>query len=237
MSNIFSAPHNPDRITLDNDAPPIPATPPSYGPYPWLYFNALLAESEVFIPVFDVRLAEELATKMWEGRRDDGGSGHAHNGFQRVADLAIAAMLLDSTRADGALPLEDRGLTLGARLARFAYAAGGDGEQVIKTDLREFVSFVRDPKARVNCIVQPFSCSAEIDTRVPEVAEVGQAEKLHRAACVIQRQWRVYLEKKKLRWVYMPCIISLCSIWLWWHSILTEFSHVSIAGLLLRRAP
>ena len=121
------------------------------------------------------------------------------NSFQRIADLALAAMLLDSTSAPGALALEERGLALSATALRFGYAAGGDGNMVMRIDLRELAAFIRDPIARANCVLQPFSCSAEINSQVPEAAEHLEMERLDRAATLIQRQWRRYSARQALR--------------------------------------
>jgi hypothetical protein len=121
------------------------------------------------------------------------------NSFQRIADLALAAMLLDSTSAPGALALEERGLVLSATALRFGYAAGGDGNMVMRIDLRELAAFIRDPIARANCVLQPFSCSVEVNSQVPEAAEHLEMERLDRAATLIQRQWRRYSARQALR--------------------------------------
>ncbi|KAL4553401.1 hypothetical protein Ndes2526B_g03263 [Nannochloris sp. 'desiccata'] len=121
------------------------------------------------------------------------------NSFQRIADLALAAMLLDSTSAPGALALEERGLALSATALRFGYAAGGDGNVVMRIDLRELAVFIRDPIARANCILQPLSCSVEVNSQVPEAAEHFEMERLDRAAMLIQRQWRRYSARQALR--------------------------------------
>jgi len=121
------------------------------------------------------------------------------NLFQRIADLALAAMLLDSTSAPGALALEERGLAVSATSLRFGYAAGGDGNMVMRIDLRELAAFIRDPIARANCVLQPLSCSIEVDSQVPEAAEHLEMERLDRAATLIQRHWRRYSIRQSLR--------------------------------------
>ena len=132
------------------------------------------------------------------------------------------------------LALEERGLVLSATALRFAYSAGGDGESNIKLDLRETAAFVRDPSARVNCVMLPFSCRMDLDMRVsdglgwtmllecrrarfmwaalvshqplraplasphrqvPQAAEQGEVDRLHRAATVIQTHWRRHVRR------------------------------------------
>lgn len=167
----------------------------------------MLTETEFFIPVIDTEVAEHMARELWGELNTAAvdvptgaqGPSPLKNSFQRVADLALATMLLDSTDRPEALALEERGLALSATVVRVAYASGGDGESVIQADLRELAAFIRDPGARANCILQPFSCSAEVKTQVPQAAEHIEIERLHRAASTIQRQWRRLQAYRQLR--------------------------------------
>ena len=81
----------------------------------------------------------------------------------------------------GVLTLEERGLALSTTALRFAYSAGGDGECNIKLDLRETAAFVRDPSARVNCVMLPFSCRMDLDMRVGGGLDGWQAAQMGRA--------------------------------------------------------
>ena len=40
---------------------------------------------------------------------------------------------------------------------------------LLQVDLREFAAFVRDPRARVNCVLLPFSARLDLDMHVPQV--------------------------------------------------------------------
>lgn len=181
------------------------------GPKSWLYINTVLTETQLFVPVLDAEVAEHLARELWDKPHDtpvafstpaDGDSQNTlktKSDFQRIADLALATMLLDSTGSVGALALEERGLAIGANLVRVAYAAGGDGESVLCVDCRDLAAFIRDPRVRVNSVLQPFSCSVEIKSQVPEAAEQKEIEKMNRAASVIQRCWRRYRTQRMLK--------------------------------------
>lgn len=178
------------------------------------------------MPVFNVEMAERMAAEVWGDGIDGLGAGagmneyystagagttintgllppqqqqQQKNSFQRIADLALAAMLLDSTSAPGALALEERGLAISATAFRFGYASGDDGNTVMRIDLRELAAFIRDPIARANCVLQPLSCSVEINSQVPEAAEHLEMERLDRAATLIQRHWRRYSARQALR--------------------------------------
>jgi len=212
ITNLFTAPYSKERSAVDPDAPIPPATPISSGPTSWLYFNGVFVDGEVFIPVYDVDSAQHLAGQLW-----DGAGLLAPGSYQRTIDLTLATMLLEalhdsSTAAAAAgssggggagskepLALEERGLLLGSAVMRFVYAYGGDGEQVIKADLRQFAAFVRDPAARVNCFLQPFSCGLELEMKVPQAAEAWEVERLHRAAYTIQRHWLRFCARQKLK--------------------------------------
>jgi len=214
VANVFKSVPPGEREQVNDDVPVVKESPPAPGPSSWLYFNVILTETEIFVPVLDVEVAEHMAAELWGGTgigsHDlEGGSTPASsdtprhpqpkNEFQRVADLALATMLLDSTGRPETLSLEERGIALSSSAIRVAYSAGGDGESVIQVDLRELAIFIRDPRARINCILQPFSCSAEVHTQVPQAAEHIEISRLHRAAGLIQRQWRKVLQVRKLR--------------------------------------
>lgn len=66
----------------------------------------------------------------------------------------------------------------------------------LQVDLRDTAAFVRDPSARVNCALLPFSCKVDVSTRVPRAAEQGEVDRLHRAATLIQRCWRRHCARK-----------------------------------------
>jgi hypothetical protein len=194
------------------------------GPSSWLYVNALLVDTEIFVPIIDVPMAQRLIDELWEREEVNGVDASMEGNtreqppapdhpakakkskriptkshFQKVADLALATMLLDSTDNPGALALEERGLAVGITIGRVAYAAGGDGESVLKVDVKDMAAFIRDPNALVRCILQPFSCSMELMSQVPEAAEHLEVERMHRAATIIQRQWRRLMARKLLR--------------------------------------
>ena len=65
-------------------------------------------------------------------------------------------------------------------------------------DLRDTAAFVRDPGARVNCAMLPFSVKLDVDMKVPQAAEAGEVERLHRAAATIQRCWRRHRARSEL---------------------------------------
>ena len=64
------------------------------------------------------------------------------------------------------LSLEDRGLALTMTALRVAYAAGGDGEVALRSDIRNLAGFVRDPGAAVTAALLPFSASVKYDGKV-----------------------------------------------------------------------
>ena len=184
---------------------------------PWMYINTLLTEVEVFVPVLDAEIAEHMVAELWENSTvaqfaKSASKGDSNEQFdvpkflpqtksnlQHVSDLLLAAMLLDNTDSPGSLALEERGLAIAASIVRVAHAAGGDGESVIKVDTQDLCTFVRDPRARVNCVLQPFSFSAEIENVIPQAAEAYEFERLQRAAITIQRTWRQVLAERQAR--------------------------------------
>eukprot|EP00887_Chlorella_sp_A99_P007742 scaffold20.g7742.t1 len=277
IANIFSAPWSPQRTDEDR---PEPAGAPPPVPSAWLYFNLVLTDTQAgrarglrrgvagvagfFVPVFDIVVAQSMAAQLW----DIGPAAATKSDFERVADLALACMLLDGMQDEGeeggggrgpALALEERGLVISAAAARFSYSYGGDGESNIKarargraagavrgphgrrvlrrdlrpapglgglpaagrppaclilrclrasappppacpqTDLRNTAAFVRDPAARVTCAMLPLSCKLDLSVRVPRAAEQGEVERLHQAACRIQRAWRRYCALRAFR--------------------------------------
>lgn len=199
IANVFKSPSAEYREELAGAMPPTAAPaagPPATGASSWLYVNAILTDTEFFLPVVDAEVAEHMAGQLWGARAESPGT---KSYFRRVADIALASMLLDSTDTAGALALEERGMALAATALRVNYAAGGDGESVIRVDLREFAAFVRDPGARVNCVLQPLSGRAQIDMRVPEAAEHMEAQRLNLAAAAIQRHWRAYRARREMR--------------------------------------
>lgn len=211
IANVFKSPSVEEREAAGDDAPPVHVSTPDPGPSYWMYVNVVFTEMQIFIPVVDAEMAEHMATELWgevtSGSVGGGGStpgvftaGQGEkNSFQRIADLALATMLLDSTSSPDALALEERGLAVSATVVRFGFAAGGDGESSIRLDLRELAAFIRDPMARANCILQPFSCSVEVNSQVPEAAEYLEVERLNRAATLIQRHWRRHAARQALR--------------------------------------
>lgn len=234
---------SPARAAADPSAPAAvqrPAAPaPLLGPSPWQYINVVLAQTEVFLPVFDVAAAQGLASQLWDWEA----AGSEKSEFHRVADLALAQMVLDlldrqqggsgewpgvwrglhayspgalelmaceglsrisaskslPPGAGNALSLEERGLVVSSTALRVSYAYGGDGETDFRVDLRELAGFVRDPDARVNCFLLPLSCTIALRRVVPQAAEAEEVERLHAAAAMIQRAWRLFRIVQKLR--------------------------------------
>jgi hypothetical protein len=86
LSNIFSAPTSPQRPRGERDdlAPPKPPAPPELatGPAGWLYFNLLVAQSQVFVPVYDVGEAAEWSRQLWSGPEGGQQVGWALQGRQ-----------------------------------------------------------------------------------------------------------------------------------------------------------
>ena len=205
ISNLFKSPSTEEREAAGDDAPPVHESIPESGPSHWLYVNVVFTEMQIFIPVIDAEMAEHMANELWGDFAGNSTAGlfssseEGRNSFQRIADLALATMLLDSTSSPDALALEERGLAISATVVRFGYASGGDGESSFRLDLRELAAFIRDPVARANCILQPFSCSVEVNSQVPEAAEYLEVEKLNRAATLIQRQWRRHAARQAMR--------------------------------------
>ncbi|EFN50645.1 hypothetical protein CHLNCDRAFT_144044, partial [Chlorella variabilis] len=198
LTNIFGAPHSLQRPPGERDdlAPPQRPLPPvlASGPSAWFYFNLLVAQSQIFVPVYDVAEAQEMSSQLWNMP-----DLVQKSGFERVADMALAfAVLGEVDDKDERLALEERGLALSATALRFAYSYGGDGETNIKVDLRDTAAFVRDPSARVNCAMLPFSCKVDVGTKVPRAAEQGEVERLHRGATLIQRCWRRHVARASM---------------------------------------
>lgn len=92
---------SPARAAADPSAPAAvqrPAAPaPLLGPSPWQYINVVLAQTEIFVPVFDVAAAQDLAAQLWDWEVAGGGKSE----FHRVADLVLAQMVLDQLDEDG----------------------------------------------------------------------------------------------------------------------------------------
>ncbi|KAL6785838.1 hypothetical protein ACKKBG_A00370 [Auxenochlorella protothecoides x Auxenochlorella symbiontica] len=198
LTGLFGAPWAEGRGGEAAAARPAPASPsastkPAAEPRPWTYFNAVLAEVEVFLPVYDVERAREMAAALWD-------AGEPTSRFHAVGDLALASVLLaslDEGAEAGALPLEARGVLLAAGAARLGHAAGGDGESCLRADLRDFSAHVRDPCARVHTVLLPFSGTATCDQVAPQVAEQEEVDRLHRAAATIQAHWLAHRARRR----------------------------------------
>ena len=135
MISLFSAPWSPQR-PADDDGRPMPppagAMPPQAQPAakPWLYFNLVASETQVFVPVYDVGVAQDAAATLWAApsvaqvRRDR--AGHAfsckqgaarhpvvptlpaprcartpQSEYERVADLVLGTMILEALQQEG----------------------------------------------------------------------------------------------------------------------------------------
>jgi hypothetical protein len=162
---------------------------------PWMYINVLITDTELFLPVIDVKVAEKMISQLWKPSGED-----SRNEFEKVADLILATMLVhSSTDSHGVLSVEDRGLSLDASLLRFCYASGGDGEILMKTDFTDVALLLRDPDARVHTVLQPLSASFSLKMQQPEAAERQELRRLNNAASVIQRHWRAYYLVHKVK--------------------------------------
>ena len=136
MSNLFSAPWSKQRpademaeLAYSYGASAVSSAsvgPPglSSGPSSWLYFNLLVTQSQIFLPVYDVAEAQEMARQLWSG--GDGGEGggvfggmffppgapppppqqqqnqqQPRSGFERVADMVLAHAVLNEVDETG----------------------------------------------------------------------------------------------------------------------------------------
>ena len=177
---------NDDHVKKSEDMPDIT---------PWMYINVLITDTELFVPVIDVKVAQKMISQLWKPSGEDW-----RNEFEKVADLILATMLVhSSTDSDGVLSVEDRGLSLDASLLRFCYASGGDGEILMKTDFTDVALLLRDPDARVHTVLQPLSASLTLKMQQPEAAERQELRRLNNAASVIQRHWRAYYLVHKVK--------------------------------------
>ena len=103
ITNVFSAPHSPDRPVGERDdlAPPRPPPTPvlASGPSAWLYFNLLVTQSQIFVPVYDVESAQDMSNLLWS--RPEGEAAAQKSGFEQVADMALAFAVLGEVDETG----------------------------------------------------------------------------------------------------------------------------------------
>ena len=102
ITNVFSAPGSPERPLGERDDLAPPAAPPApvlaSGPSAWLYFNLLVTQSQIFVPVYDVESAQDMSNLLWSRAE---GAAAQKSGFEQVADMALAFAVLgevDETR-------------------------------------------------------------------------------------------------------------------------------------------
>ena len=106
ITNVFSAPHSPERPVGERDdlAPPRPPPTPvlASGPSAWLYFNLLVTQSQIFVPVYDVESAQDMSNLLWSLPEGAGAAAAAQkSGFEQVADMALAFAVLGEVDETG----------------------------------------------------------------------------------------------------------------------------------------
>lgn len=160
----------------------------------WMYINAVVTDTEAFLPVIDAQIASNMISELWNPKTKK----DQRNEFERVSDMILATMLIHSAEASGTLSIEDKGISLDASVLRFCYAMGGDGEIVMKSDLIDVGLFVRDPDARIHTLLHPMCASLKLKMQQPEAAERRELKILDDAARKIQKFWRMYSIQKHL---------------------------------------
>lgn len=160
----------------------------------WMYINAVVTDTEAFVPVVDAQIASNMISELWNPKTQE----DQRNEFERVSDIILATMLIHSAEASGSLSIEDKGISMDASVLRFCYAMGGDGEIVMISDLVDVALCVRDPDARIHTLLHPMCASLKLKMQQPEAAERRELNILHDAARTIQKFWRMYCIKKRL---------------------------------------
>lgn len=59
---------------------------------PWMYFNVLVTNSQIFVPLLDMERARDLAGRISMGMQT--------NAFEKVADLLLATMAISEQEPD-----------------------------------------------------------------------------------------------------------------------------------------
>lgn len=93
---------------------------------------------------------------------------HFRGSQQKCVNLRVMFSIESGVFVD-VLTLEDRGLALTMTSLRVGYAAGGDGELSLRSDIRNLAGFVRDPSAAVSAVLLPLSCTVKYDGKVGTV--------------------------------------------------------------------
>ena len=160
----------------------------------WMYINAIVTDTEAFVPVVDAQVASNMISELWNPKTQK----DQRNEFERVSDMILATMLIHSAEASGTLSIEDKGISMDASVLRFCYAMGGDGEIVMKSDLIDVALFVRDPDARIHTLLHPMCASLKLKMQQPEAAERRELNILNDAARTIQKFWRMHSIQKRV---------------------------------------
>ncbi|KAF6253188.1 hypothetical protein COO60DRAFT_1463300 [Scenedesmus sp. NREL 46B-D3] len=133
---------------------------------PWLYFNLVIKDSQVFLPLLTPHLDSNAAGEQ---------QGAGPSPFTVLRDVVLRQgsnlTAEDIDRGNGQ-PMEQLGVALTFGALRFGYFYGGDGEVITRMDVRNLAGFIRHGSALITNWLLPLpSAKLELRQEWPVVEE------------------------------------------------------------------
>lgn len=168
----------------------------------WLYFNLVLTESQVFIPLLSPHLdatsnadGKQSTGHQQQRSQQQGTQAPPRSPFEVLRDVVLrqaSGVTADDVERGRAQPLEQQGVVATFGALRFGYSYGGDGEAVTRADVRNLAGFVRHRGAVITTWLLPLSDGRlELRTRCPLVAEHTMLLPLLMCTRRLAYAWRV----------------------------------------------
>eukprot|EP00775_Hariotina_reticulata_P006353 gene6353-6586_t len=177
---------------------------------PWLYFNLVITDSQIFVPLLTPHLSTLAASHQQHNEQhmpshhpQQQQEGGAASPFELLWDVVLqqAAGLTATDIYQGkGLQLEQLGLALTFGAFRFGYFFGGDGEAVTRIDVRNIAGFIRDRAALITNWLLPLpSATLELRQDFPLVEEHKGLKPILLALRKLLFQYRVRARLRKKR--------------------------------------
>eukprot|EP00878_Enallax_costatus_P006928 GHUV01007260.1.p1 GENE.GHUV01007260.1~~GHUV01007260.1.p1 ORF type:complete len:2890 (+),score=849.52 GHUV01007260.1:2-8671(+) len=177
-----------------NDWGAAPKLPPAWVQLKrnaWLYFNLVITDSQIFMPLLTPHMDPDGNSSSSEGQTDAVSSP-----FAVLQDIVMkqASLTGEDIEAGRGQPLQQTGVALTFGAFRFGYFYGGDGEAIMRFDLRNLAGFIRDQNAVITNWLLPMpSAKLEMKYDWPMVEEHRALEPL----LMISRRMLLYYKVRK----------------------------------------
>ncbi|WIA12623.1 hypothetical protein OEZ85_006280 [Tetradesmus obliquus] len=133
---------------------------------PWLYFNLVITDSQIFLPLLTPHVDSSAAGEQQNA---------APSPFAVLRDVVLrqgSNLTAEDIEKGKGQPMEQLGVALTFGAFRFGYFYGGDGEAIMRADVRNLAGFIRDRSALITNWLLPLpSAKLELRQEWPMVEE------------------------------------------------------------------